>query len=227
MVPPTVQLENVSFTYANEPVLEQVSLSLEPGTHTVLVGPSGSGKTTVVNLLMRLIEPSSGRVLLNGHDLSAYRQEDVRRLIAVVSQDTHLFNTTIRQNLLIANPEASEFQLEAALKDARLLAFVRGLPDGLNTWVGEAGERLSAGERQRLGIARALLRNAPILVLDEPTANLDARNAREVLEVLHDLRRGGSWRTVLEITHRPEGLRDADQMVRLEHGRVMNPARLR
>ena len=225
---PSLRLENVSFNYANETVLDGVSFSLEPGKRTVLVGSSGAGKSTIVNLIVRFLEPSAGRVILGGqdsgdHDLSAYRQEDIRRTVAVVSQHTHVFNTTIRQNLLLAKPEASDSELEAALARARLLEFVQSQPDGLDTWVGETGARLSGGERQRLGIARALLRDAPILVLDEPTANLDANNARDVLEVLRDLKQGNleRGRTILEITHRLEGLEDADEILLLEHGHLL------
>ncbi len=220
---PSLRLQKVCFSYANQTVLNNVSFSLTPGKHTILLGSSGAGKSTTVNLIVRFLEPNAGRVLLGDHDLKSYAQEDVRRTVAVVSQHTHLFNTTIRQNLLLARPQACDSELEVVLGQARLLEFVRALPDGLDTWVGETGARLSGGECQRLGIARALLRDAPILVLDEPTANLDAKNAREVLEVLRDLKHGNliRGRAVLEITHRLQGLEDADEILWLEHGCVL------
>lgn len=220
---PSLRLENLSFAYGNETVLEGVSLCLEPGKRTVLIGPSGAGKSTIAKLIVRFLEPSAGRALLGGHELGAYRQHDLRRAVALVSQHTQVFNTTIRQNLLIARPDATDAQLEFALSRARLLEFVRAQPEGLDTWVGESGARLSGGERQRLGIARVLLRDAPVLVLDEPSANLDASNASQVLEALRDLSRNGleHGRAVLEITHRLEGLEGADEIVLLERGRVI------
>ena len=213
-VPFTVGLEDVRVRYASgeRPALDGVSLRLEPGRRVALLGPSGSGKTTVANLLLRFIDPEAGRVTLGGRDLREYRQEDVRRAIAVAGQDSHLFSTTIRENVRLARPEATDDEIEGALRRARILDWVRSLPDGWNTLVGEEGRELSGGQRQRLVVARALLVNAPVLVLDEPTAHLDAPTAERLIDDVLD---AAADRTVLLITHRPEGLDRMDEVVRL------------
>jgi thiol reductant ABC exporter CydC subunit len=213
-VPFTVGLEDVRVRYApgEPPALDGVSLRLEPGRRVALLGPSGSGKTTVANLLLRFIDPEAGRVTLAGRDLRAYRQEDIRRAIAVAGQDSHLFSTTIRENVRLARPEATDEEIEGALRRARILDWVRGLPDGWNTLVGEEGRELSGGQRQRLVVARALLANAPVLVLDEPTAHLDGPTAERLIADVLD---AAADRTLLLITHRPEGLDRMDEVVRL------------
>jgi ATP-binding cassette, subfamily C, bacterial CydC len=213
-VPFTVGLEGVRVRYASgeRPALDVVSLRLEPGRRVALLGPSGSGKTTVANLLLRFIDPEAGRVTLGGRDLREYRQEDVRRAIAVAGQDSHLFSTTIRENVRLARPEATGDEIEGALRQARILDWVRSLSDGWNTLVGEEGRELSGGQRQRLVVARALLANAPVLVLDEPTAHLDAPTAERLID---DVLNAAADRTVLLITHRPEGLDRMDEVVRL------------
>ena len=165
-----------------------------------------------MNLLVRFLDPEAGRVTLNGRDLRAYRQEDVRRAIAVAGQDSHLFSTTIRANLRLARPDATDDELEDALRRARILDWVHGLPEGWDTLVGEEGRELSGGQRQRLVVARALLANAPLLVLDEPTAHLDTRTAERLIDDVLDAAAG---RTVLLITHRPEGLDRMHEIVRL------------
>jgi thiol reductant ABC exporter CydC subunit len=193
-------------------VLDGVSLRLEPGRRVGLIGPSGVGKTTVADLLVRFLDPEAGRVTLNGRDIRAYRQEDVRRAIAVAGQDSHVFSTTIRANLRLARPDATDDELEDALRRARILGWVRGLPDGWDTLVGEEGRELSGGQRQRLVVARALLADAPVLVLDEPTAHLDTGTAERLIDDVLDAAAG---RTVLLITHRPEGLDRMHEIVRL------------
>jgi thiol reductant ABC exporter CydC subunit len=212
--PFTVALEDVRFRYASgeRPALDGVSLRLEPGRRVALLGPSGSGKTTVANLLLRFVDPEAGRVTLAGRDLRAYRLEDVRRGIAVAGQDSHLFSTTIHGNVRLARPEATDEELEDALGRARILDWVSSLPDGWNTLVGEEGRELSGGQRQRLVVARALLANAPVLVLDEPTAHLDPPTAERLIDDVLD---AAAHRTVLLITHRPEGLDRMDEVVRL------------
>jgi thiol reductant ABC exporter CydC subunit len=219
--PFSVELESVGARYqgAERPALDEVSLRLVPGRRVALVGPSGSGKTTVVNLLLRFHDPERGRVLLAGRDLRDYRQEDVRRAIAVAGQDSHLFSATIRENVRLARPAASEDEIEGALRRARILDWVRNLPDGVDTLVGEEGRQLSGGQRQRIALARALLAEAPVLVLDEPTAHLDPGTAEDLV---HDALGAAGERTVLLITHRAEGLELVDEIVRLEDGRLVD-----
>jgi len=210
----TVALEDVRVRYApgERPALDGVSLRLEPGRRVALLGPSGSGKTTVANLLLRFVDPEAGRVTLAGRDLREYRLEDVRRGIAVAGQDSHLFSTTIRDNVRLARPQATDDELAGALRQARILDWVRSLPDGWDTLVGEEGRELSGGQRQRIVVARALLANAPVLVLDEPTAHLDGPTAERLID---DVLAAAADRTVLLITHRPEGLDRMDEVVRL------------
>jgi len=209
-----VALENVRARYEPDgpPALEGVSLRLDAGRRVALLGPSGAGKTTVANLLLRFLDPDGGRVVIAGRDARDYRQEDVRRLIAVAGQESHLFSTSIRENLRVGRPGASETELEAVLRRARIWDWVAGLPDGLDTLVGEQGRELSGGQRQRLIVARALLADTPVLVLDEPTAHLDPPTAQALIDDVLDAVGDAS---VLLITHRPEGLERMDEVVTL------------
>ena len=217
MPPPTrpapVALEGVTARYGSDPpVLRRFDLQLDPGARVALVGPSGSGKTTVTSLLLRFLDPESGRVTIAGRDIREFRQEDVRATFALAGQDAHLFDSTIRANLLLARPEAPETELWSALRRARIDAWVATLPDGLDTLVGEEGAELSGGQRQRLVLARALLADAPVLLLDEPTAHLDHETAEELVR---DVFATAGRTTVLLVTHRPEGLDLVDEVVRL------------
>ena len=217
MPPPTrpapVALEGVTARYGSDrPVLRRFDLQLDPGARVALVGPSGSGKTTVTSLLLRFLDPESGRVTIAGRDIREFRQEDVRATFALAGQDAHLFDSTIRANLLLARPEATEAELWVALGRARIDAWVATLPDGLDTLVGEEGAELSGGQRQRLVLARALLADAPVLLLDEPTAHLDHETAEELVR---DVFETAGRTTVLLVTHRPEGLDLVDEVVRL------------
>jgi len=222
--PFAVTLEDVRARY--EPggpfVLDGASLRLETGRKIALLGPSGAGKTTVTNLLLRFLDPVQGRVTLAGRDVREYRQEDVRRSIAVAGQDAHLFSTSIRQNVRLARPDAEDGAIEDALRRAGVWDWVSGLPDGWDTLVGEEGRELSGGQRQRVAIARALLADAPVLVLDEPTAHLDPAAAERLVGDVLD---AAGDRTVLLITHRPEGLDRMDEVLVLDGGRVRPQAR--
>ena len=216
--PVRLALEDVRARYepGGPPVLDGLSLRLDPGGRVALVGASGAGKTTVVNLLLRFLDPEAGRVTLNGRDLRAYRQDDVRAVIAVVGQEAHLFSASVRDNVALARPEAGDAEVLRALGRAGLGDWLESLPDGLNAHVGEEGRRLSGGQRQRVALARALLVDAPVLVLDEPTAHLDPATAERLMA---DLLAAAGTRSVLLITHRPEGLALADEVVDLGEGR--------
>jgi thiol reductant ABC exporter CydC subunit len=209
-----VALEDVTARYEPdaEPVLSGLDLRLDPGRRIALVGPSGAGKTTVTNLLLRFLDPSEGRVALDGRDLHEYRQDDVRATFALAGQEAHVFDSSVRANLLLARPDATEPELRLALRRAHLAEWVESLPEGLDTLVGEDGSRLSGGQRQRLTLARALLSDSPVLVLDEPTAHLDPETARAVVDDALDAAGG---RSVLLITHREEGIESVDQIVTL------------
>ena len=212
--PVAVALEDVRARYApgDPPALDGLTLRLGPGQHVAVVGPSGAGKSTIVNLLLRFLDPEAGRVTIGGRDLRELRQEDVRRTVAVAGQDSHLFSTSIRENLRLARPDAGDAEIESALRRARLWDWVAGLPDGLDTLVGEQGRELSGGQRGRLVVARALLANAPVLVLDEPTAHLDTETATSLLDDVLD---NAGDASVLLITHRRERLERMDEVVEL------------
>jgi ATP-binding cassette, subfamily C, bacterial CydC len=215
-----LEVSDVRFAYpdSGRPALDGVGLTLAQGRRLAVVGATGSGKTTLLNLLLRFWEPDSGEIRLGGQPLGAFHGEDLRRLIAVVSQQTHLFNTTIRENLLLADPGAPQAALERACEAARIHDFIRALPEGYDTWVGETGVRLSGGQARRIAIARALLKDAPILLLDEPTEGVDPATERSLMAAADELMAG---RSVLLITHRPVALERMDRILVLEHGRVV------
>ncbi|GAC1347696.1 MAG: thiol reductant ABC exporter subunit CydC [Ktedonobacteraceae bacterium] len=215
-----LSFEHVHFTYrpGEREVLSDISFDLRPGSRVAIVGPSGAGKSTLVRLAVRFWDPTSGTIRLNGQDIRRYSLRDLRDLVGVVAQDTYIFNDTLRANLLLARSEASEAEIEAAVEQAQLTDFVRQLPLGLKTRVGEQGLQLSGGERQRLAIARALLKNAPILILDEVTANLDPFIERALLATLDELTRG---RTTLQITHRLLGMEHMDEILVLDRGCIV------
>jgi ATP-binding cassette, subfamily C, bacterial CydC len=212
--PVAVALEDVCARYPGQPqpALDGVTLRLDPGERVALLGPSGAGKTTVTNLVLRFLDPERGRVTLAGRDLREYRQDDVRRVIALAGQDAHLFSASIRDNVRLSRPRASDLDVEQALRRARIWDWVAGQPAGLDTFVGEEGRELSGGQRQRIVLARALLAGARVLILDEPTAHLDPATARELVR---DVFAATPGQSVLLITHRTEGLDLVDRVVAL------------
>ncbi|GAA4057191.1 thiol reductant ABC exporter subunit CydC [Actinomadura miaoliensis] len=218
--PVTVRLRGVRVRYGpDDPwALDGVDLDLEPGRRVALVGPSGAGKSTVAALLLRFLDAQGGHVTLNGRDLAAYATDDVRRVIGGCPQHPHVFDSTLRENLRLARPGASDGELDAAAGAARLLPWIRSLPQGWDTPVGVHGARLSGGERQRLALARALLADPALLVLDEPTAHLDPA-ARAALTA--DLLRVTRGRTTLLITHDLTGLDAVDEIAVLDRGRIV------
>ena len=216
-----VAFESVSFTYPTrtEPALAGIDLRIRPGETLALAGPSGGGKTSLVNLLPRFYSPASGRILLDGHDLQDLTLESLRANIALVSQEIVLFNDSIQANIAYGRMAgASDKEVVAAAEAAHAMSFIRETPDGLKTLIGENGLRLSGGQRQRLAIARALLKNAPVLILDEATSALDSESERQVQAALDTLMRG---RTTIVIAHRLSTIERADRIAVLERGRVV------
>ncbi len=199
-------------------VLRGVSLTIEPGETVALVGASGSGKTTLASLIPRLYDVTGGAVLVDGRDVRLLTQESLRAAIGVVSQDPHLFHDTIGANLRYAKPDATDAELDVACQGARILDLVRELPDGYDTMVGERGYRLSGGEKQRLAIARLLLKNPAIMILDEATSHLDNENEAAVQAALETALAG---RTALVIAHRLSTIHDADRIVVLGDGVIV------
>ena len=216
---PALALEGVDFAYVGtkRPALSGVTLSVRPGETLALVGPSGAGKTTIAHLFMRFWDPAEGTVRLDGADLRDWTVDALRARIALVAQDTYLFNDSLRANILIARPDASEAALAEAVRRAALEDFVAALPEGLETRVGERGTQLSGGQRQRVAVARAVLKNAPILILDEATSHLDAVNEAMLRRALSELM---AERTTVVIAHRLSTVRDADTIVVLDDGRI-------
>lgn len=209
--------EDVSFSYGDEEVLHDVSLEIPEGKIVGISGRSGSGKSTFCRLLMRFWDVDAGKICIGPSDIRRVRTAHLRSLEAFVEQDTVLFHDSIRANLLIAKPDATDEEIRRACEQASILDFIESLPRGFDTEVGELGDMLSGGERQRLGLARAFLHDAPFVLLDEPTSNLDALNEGAVLKAL-DAQRGK--RTVLLISHRPSSLAIADEVISLDQGRA-------
>ncbi len=218
-----IRYENVSFAYnPEEPVLKGINLDINKGETVALVGRSGSGKTTLVNLLPRFYDVSRGAITIDEHDIRSVTQHSLRRQIAIVSQQTILFNDTIRNNIAYGRKDVSEEELIAAARSANAHDFILALPDGYETVIGENGIRLSGGQQQRLSIARALLKNSPILILDEATSSLDTESEREVQEAINRLM---SNRTTLVIAHRLSTITHADRIVVMDAGRIIETGR--
>jgi len=209
---------NVSFAYDNDQaVLQNISLAIEPGTSLGIAGATGAGKTTLVNLLTRFYDPTAGQILLDGVDLRDYKLADLRNQFAIVLQEPVLFSTSLAENIAYARPEARESEIIAAATAANAHDFVVALPQGYETLAGERGLRLSGGERQRISLARAFLKDAPVLILDEPTSAVDLKTEAAIVEAMARLMHG---RTTFIITHRASVLKHCNLVLRIEHGRV-------
>jgi ABC-type multidrug transport system fused ATPase/permease subunit len=218
-----LRFEQVSFAYqASRPVLEDISFTVKPGQMVALVGLTGAGKTTLVSLIPRFYEPAAGRVLLDGVDVLDRSLKAVREGVSLVLQEPILFSASIADNIRYGRLDATLEEIEAAAQAAQAHEFISELPDGYATELGEDGAGLSGGERQRLSIARALLKDAPVLILDEPTSSLDARSEAKVFAALRRLMQG---RTTIVIAHRLSTIRDADNIIVLENGRIAGQGR--
>ena len=218
----SISFDNVSFRYPSRPEtlsLDGFSLSIKPGENVAFVGPSGAGKSTTFQLLLRFYDPASGRICVDGIDIATARPEDLRKRIGLVPQETVLFGTSARENIRYGRPGATDAEIEAAARAAGADAFIRELPQGYDTFLGEKGMRLSGGQRQRIAIARAILKDPPILLLDEATSSLDAESERYVQEALERLM---EHRTTIVIAHRLSTILKADRIVVLDQGRIVD-----
>jgi len=223
-IEPSLAFQDVSFRYAPEEprVINTISFEIPAGSTVALVGMSGAGKSTVISLLLRFWDPEEGRILLGGKELRSYPLQKLRALFSVVSQDVFLFGDTVRENIRMGRAGASDDEVEEAAVRARIHDFIVSLPQGYDTLVGERGVRLSGGERQRIAIARALLKGAPILILDEATSSLDAENEKAIKDTLMDQREGC---TTIMIAHRLSTVVDADWIFVMKDGRVAEHGR--
>lgn len=214
-----IVFDKVNFAYdKRNPVLKDLSFTIPQGSRTAIVGPSGSGKTTIINLISRFYDVDSGEIRLGNKDIRDYKVENLLKNLSLVFQDVYLFRDTIENNIRFANPDASHEQVVEAAKKARCHNFIMELPDGYNTMVGEGGSSLSGGEKQRVSIARALLKNAPIILLDEATSSVDPENEYEILAAIEELSKG---HTVISIAHRLSTVKKADQILVIDKGRLV------
>jgi ABC-type multidrug transport system fused ATPase/permease subunit len=198
--------------------LHNLSFCIRPGEFVAIVGPSGGGKTTILDLIMRLYEPDQGQVLLNGEEIKKYRLSEIRNKITMVSQDFFLFNRSIRDNLLYVNPSASQQELDTVCQTAQILTFIQQLPDRFDTLIGERGIKLSGGEKQRLSIARALLRDAQMILMDEPTSQLDGKTEAQLMENLRSIFKR---KTLIIVAHRLSTIIHANKIIVIKDGRVV------
>lgn len=212
-----IEFKNVDFSYDSRKVLSDVSFKIPQRTSTAIVGPSGSGKTTICSLLARFYDPQSGSITVGCHDLREFTCDSLLSNISMVFQNIYLFNDTIRANICFGKPDATEEEMIAAAKKARCHDFIMALPNGYDTVVGEGGDTLSGGEKQRISIARAILKNAPIIILDEATASIDPENERLIQHAISGLTRG---KTIITIAHRLATIQNADQILVVEDGKI-------
>jgi subfamily B ATP-binding cassette protein MsbA len=215
----SIEFKDVRFRYDdNTEILKGINLKISPGEVLAIVGSSGGGKSTLVNLIPRFYDVSSGSVMVDGKDIRDVTLRSLRSQIGIVTQQTILFNDTIRNNIAYGSPDATYEQIKAAAKAAHALNFIQKLPNGFDTVIGESGARLSGGERQRMSIARAILKNAPILILDEATSSLDTESEREVQQAIENLVQS---RTTFVIAHRLSTIRDAHRIIVIQAGRIV------
>lgn len=213
-----IELKNVSFGYDNRNIINNVSLKVPEGTTCAIVGPSGSGKTTLCNLISRFWDAKEGKILIDGQDVKDYTADSLLRYISMVFQNVYLFHDTIENNIRFGNPDATMEEVVDAARRARCHDFITELPEGYQTFVGEGGSTLSGGEKQRISIARAILKNAPIIILDEATSSVDPENEHELLQAIKELTKG---KTMISIAHRLTTVRDADQILIIDSGQIM------
>lgn len=213
-----IELKNVSFGYDSRPIIKKVSLKIPQGTSTAIVGYSGSGKTTLCNLITRFWDVDSGEVLFGGHNVKEYACDDLLSNISMVFQNVYLFHDTIANNIKFGKPDATREEVKIAAKKACCYDFIMKLPDGFDTIIGEGGSTLSGGERQRISIARAILKDAPVIILDEATSSVDPENEHELLKAIEELTKG---KTLISIAHRMTTVRKADQIIVLSDGEIV------
>ena len=217
-----IVFDHVNFSYEQKPILQDICVTLPDKTTTAVIGPSGSGKTTFCNLIARFWDADSGSVRIGGYDVKAYTLEALMDQISVVFQNVYLFADTIENNIKFGCPEATHEQVVAAARAACCDDFIESLPNGYNTVIGEGGASLSGGEKQRISIARAMLKNAPIVILDEATANVDPENEDRLQKAIEALTRD---KTIIMIAHRLKTVRHADQILVIDHGRIVQQGR--
>ena len=212
-----IEFRNVDFGYDSCKILKNVSFSIPEKTSTAIVGPSDSGKTTICSLIARFYDPQSGSITVGGHDLHEFTCDSLLSNISMVFQNVYLFNDTIRANICFGKPDATEEEMIEAAKKARCHDFIMALPNGYDTVIGEGGGTLSGGEKQRISIARAILKNAPVIILDEATASIDPENERLIQHAISELTKG---KTIITIAHRPATIHNADQILVVDDGRI-------
>lgn len=207
----------MNFGYDERQILKDVSFRIPERTSTAIVGPSGSGKTTICSLLARFYDPQGGRIMVGGHDLKEFTCDSLLSNVSMVFQNVYLFHDTVRANICFGKPDATEEEMIEAAKKARCHDFIMAMPDGYDTVIGEGGGTLSGGGKQRISIARAMLKDAPIIILDEATASIDPENEYLIQSAISELTKG---KTIITIAHRPATIRNADQILVVEDGRI-------